>query len=40
MSKPIDKQKEKEFVDAFVEGPTAGNATAIAKKMGYKSPRS
>ena len=39
MPKKIDKEKEKEFVEAFVEGPTAGNATAIAKKMGYKSPK-
>ena len=36
MARKIDKDKEKEFIEAFVEGPMAGNATAIAKKMGYK----
>jgi hypothetical protein len=39
MARKIDKDKEKEFIEAFVEGPMAGNATAIAKKMGYKSPK-
>jgi hypothetical protein len=39
MPKKISKEDEKKFIDAFVEGATAGNATATAKDMGYKSPR-
>ena len=37
MPKKISKEDEKKFIDAFVEGATAGNATATAKDMGYKS---
>ena len=37
MPKKISREDEQKFIDAFVEGHNAGNATAVAKEMGYKS---
>ena len=42
MPKKIDKEKEQAFIEYFVEGDTAGNATASCIKAGWskdKSPR-
>ena len=42
MPKKIDKEKEQDFIEYFVEGDSAGNATQSAIKAGWskdKSPR-